>query len=118
MSDPAEMDVMRAMLRAGIGKVGVYSIDTDLHASGRCKHKVSEFSHNTDTVAWRPKGWAGCAQCILTCCAILEDPDMPTESEELALRAELNPARLALPPLTVAVPTIAVLSFALGALLL
>lgn len=117
MTDPTEMDVMCAMVRAGIGKVGIYSLNTDRHVCGRCKHDVHEFSDSTYTVAWRPNGWNGCAQCILTCSAILEDPDMPTESEELALRAELNPARL-LPPLTVAVPTLAVVSFALGALLL
>lgn len=119
MTELTEMDVMRAMVRAGIGKVGVYSLNTDLKVIGRCDHKVNEFSGCTNTVAWRPRGWTGCAQCILTCDAILEDPDMPTESEELALRAELAPScRLALPPLTVAVPMVAVLSFALGALLL
>lgn len=92
MTELTEIDVMRAMVRAGIGKVGAYSIDMDRHVSGRCKHKVHEFSHNTDTVSWRPKGWAGCALCIITCSAILEDPDMPTESEELELRADLAPA--------------------------
>lgn len=112
MTEPTEMDVMRAMVRAKIGSVGVYSLNTDLHVSGRCKHKVGEFSHSTDTVAWRPKGWSGCAKCILTCSAILEDPDMPTESEALALRAA-HPAWVWV-PLAAAAGS----GFALGALLL
>ena len=118
MIELTEMDVMRAMVRAKINRVGVYSIDIDQHVSGRCKHKVAEFSHSTDTVAWRPKGWAGCAKCILTCCDILEDPDMPTECEELALRAELSPAvaHRVLP--RVAFAAAVTVSFTLGALLL
>lgn len=118
MTEPTEMDVMRAMVRAGISKVGVYMRDSDLKVVGRCDHKVSEFSGCTNTVAWRPKGWQGCAKCILTCCDILEDPDMPTECEELALRADLAPALVhrVLPRVAFAAAVTA--SFTLGALLL
>lgn len=114
MTEPTEIDVMRAMVRAKIESVGTWPEGV----KGNCQlHKTVAFQDTRFNVGWKQKdGWSGCAQCILTCCAILEDPDMPTESEELALRAELSSARGLLPP-PIALVAVLFASFALGAFL-
>lgn len=114
MTDLTEIDVMRAMVRAKIGRVGIW---TD-GVKGNCtQHKAVSFLDPRFNVNWEKKsGWGGCAQCILTCLDILEDPDMPTESEELVLRTELKPVRRMAPDI-VALATFTV-GLTLGALLL
>ncbi len=115
-----EMDVMRAMVRAGISGVNIYASIGVAAIQGKCqKHDAIGFRRDERfNVGWtKEAGWSGCAKCILTCSDILEDPDMPTESEELALRTELAPRREALfggLALLAAVGS----GFALGALLI